>query len=286
MTQRRLVIAGGSGRLGRALEAALRDEFEVRVLTTSAPAPAWRCDLTSIAEAEIALAGAQVVVFLARVAARPARLLQGATVDLDLLMADSVSRAAARVGAEHLVFFACDENDPREKILRASGLKTSVLRGGGPDPVAALVELVRSPQDRVLPAWSSGVEQAQVAPTAPRVWSIQRFERPAEASAAALARAYFEWLPSAVPLVRVEHVEQTWVISSLGVDALILRHSPGRSEPDCCVLDMVGGALVSQPRGRFEFRLLRDGSFCIARRSGSTADIFLLSSQVANAFVA
>ena len=264
MTERRLVIAGGSGRLGSSLQAALKDQFEVRVLTTSAPPPAWQCDLTSIVEAEIALAGAHTVVFLARVAKPPARLTQGATVDLDLLMADSVSRAAARVGAEHLVFFACAQNDLREPILRASGVKTSVLRGGGPDPVAALIELINSPQDRVLAAWSSGDDAVLPAPRAPRVWSIQRFERPVEASAAALARAYFEWLPGAVPLVRVEHVEQTWVISCLGVDALILRHSPGRSEPDCFVLDVVGGALVSEPRGRFEFRVLGDGSFTVA----------------------
>lgn len=264
MTQRRLVIAGGSGRLGSLLQSALQNQFEVRVLTTSAAPPAWKCDLTSIAEAEIALAGAHTVVFLAKVATPPARLTQGATADLDLLMADSVSRAASRVGAEHLVFFACGENDPREPILRASEVKLSVLRGGGPDPVAALVELVNSPQDRVLAAWASPDEALPAGPRASRVWSIQRFERPVAASAAALARAYFEWLPSAVPLLRVERVEQTWLISSLGVEALILRHSPGRSEPDCFVLDMVGGALVSRPRGRFEFRVLRDGSFCVA----------------------
>ncbi len=264
MTQRRLVIAGGSGRLGTLLQTALGGDFDVRVLTTSAPPPAWRCDLTSIAEAEIALAGAHTVVFLAKVAKSPARLTQGATVDLDLLMADSISRAASRVGAAHLVFFACGENDPREAILRASGIKTSVLRGGGPDPVAALVELINEPQDRVLPAWSSSDDEVPLGPRPSRVWSIQRFERQAEASAAALARAYFEWLPSAVPLLGVERVEQTWLISCLGVDALILRHSPGRSEPECFVLDVVGGALVSEARGRFEFRVLRDGSFSVA----------------------
>ncbi len=264
MTQRRLVIAGGSGRLGTLLQAALQGDFEVRVLTTSAPPPAWRCDLTSIAEAEIALAGAHTVVFLAKVAKSPARLTQGATVDLDLLMADSISRAAARVGAAHLVFFACGESDPREAILRASGIKTSVLRGGGPDPVAALVELINEPQDRVLPPWSASEDVLASGPRASQVWSIQRFERPADASAAALARTYFEWLPGAVPLMRVERVEQTWLLSTLGVETLILRHSPGRSELDCFVLDLVGGALVAEPRGRFEFRVLRDGSFCVA----------------------
>lgn len=264
----RVVIAGGTGRHGRALALALKDQFEVRVLTTSAVTlpGAWQCDLTSIADAEVALAGAQTVVFLAWARGQPARLFQGVLSDVDALIADSVSRAAERVGAKHIVFYACGENDPREAILRASGIKVSVLRGSGPDVDAALEKLVSEPASQTrVGSELTGTEARNVPPpSAPRVWSVQRFERPANASAEALARAYFEWLPSATPLTRVEHIERTWRVMALGVPVLVLRHSPGRSEPDCYVLEVVGGALVSAPRGRFEFRVLRDGSVAVA----------------------
>jgi len=264
----RVVIAGGSGRLGRALAAALAERFEVRVLTTSAVSGGgqWQCDLTSIAEAEVALASAHTVVFLARASRSPARLMQGALSDLDLLMADSVARAAARVGAQRVVFFACGEHDPREAILRTGGVALSVLRGGGPDPVAALVELVSAPgtEDRVLPAWSAPEDPPSAPPVTPRVWSIQRYEKQGALSAEALARAYFEWLPTATPLTRVEQVERTWRIIGAGVPVLVFRHSPGRSEPDCYVMEVVGGALVGSSRGRFEFRVLGDGSVLVA----------------------
>lgn len=263
---RRVVIAGGSGQLGRPLAEALKDAFDVRVLTTSAGGPAWQCDLTSIAETEVALAGAHTVVFLARAAKASARLTQGSAADLELLMADSVARALPRVGAEHLVFFACGEDDSREAILRSSGVTLSVLRGGGTDPVAALVELINSPQDRVLPLWSSPAPSAIKAARSSRSWSVQRFNLSPGATAEALARAYFDWLPSSVPLVRVEHIERTWRIVALGIPWLVMQHSPGRSEPDCYVLDVVDGALVEKPssRARFEFRVLRDGSMMVA----------------------
>ncbi len=264
----RVVIAGGTGRRGRALALALKDEYEVRVLTTSAATSpgAWQCDLTSIAEAEVALAGAHTVVFLAWARGQPARLFQGELSDVDALMADSVSRAAQRVGAKHVIFYACGDNDPREAILRASGISVSVLRGNGPEVDAALVKLVSQPASQTrVGSDSVGTEARNVPPsTAPRVWSVQRFERPANASAEALARAYFEWLPSASPLTRVEHIERTWRVMALGVPVLMLQHSPGRSEPDCYVLEVVGGALASCARGRFEFRVLRDGSVAVA----------------------
>ncbi len=277
--KRRVVIAGGSGHLGRALALAVGadERFEVRALSSRAgpalEAGGWRCDLTSIADAEVALAGADTVVFLARTTTPRARLLQGALADLDALMADSVSRAATRVGARHLVFFACGPNDPREVMLRNSGVPMSVLHGGGDDPVKALLDLVASasgaPQEKKLSEWSSGEPALAVSPMGSCVISIQRFERPLTATAEALARAYFEWLPSAAPLVRVEHVELTWQIIVLGTPMLALRLNPGRSEPDCHVLEVVGGALVAAasaagPTPRFEFRVLRDSSMVVA----------------------
>ncbi len=268
---RRVVIAGGSGPLGTALAAALRSaNWQVRVVATpaslsnAADDDTWACDLTSIADAEVALAGAHTVVFLARTRERVARLVQGARSDLDALLADSVSRAAARVGAQHLVFFACAENDPNEALLRETGVPFSVLRGGGQQPVTALAELVQQgrAETRNLPEWKPTAPRPVRPPSAARAWSVQRFERPAGATALALAEAYFQWLPSVAPLTRVERFERTFTISAFGSAMLVLRHSPGRSERDCAVFDVVGGSLTANTprRGRVEFRLLRDGS--------------------------
>ena len=100
----------------------------------------------------------------------------------------------------------------------------------------------------------------------PRMWSVQRFERPADATAESLALAYFEWLPSSGPFIRVERIERVWRISMMGVPLLVMRHSPGKSEADCFVLDVVGGTLSAdvETPGRFEFRVLRDGSVAVA----------------------
>jgi hypothetical protein len=207
---------------------------------------------------------------LAQARRRPAQWTRAAFDDLDRLMADSVARAVRRCGVQRLVWFACGPDDARGLLLERSGVPVSVLRGGGPDPVAQLAELVDAPAGTVREAetWSGGAPAPL--PRRLRVCSVQRYGRPAGWSAEALARAYFEWLPSASPATRVTEREGVFSVTVFGTPALVLRHLPGRSEPDSYLLEVAAGALVRQAkvRGLLEFRVLLDGVTAMAALTG------------------
>lgn len=275
----RVVIAGGTGALGSALARRLSAAHPVLTLRPPAlgeapPATrgdgAWPTDLLSIPDAEVALAGAETVVMLAQARRPPAKLTRASLDDLDRLLADSVARAAQRCGVRRLVVFRCGADDARLPLLEKSGVPLSVLSGGGPDPVAALAELVDAPPgtSRELPAWQGG-EPGAGEPRL-RVCSVQRYARPPGWTAEALARAYFRWLPGAALATRVEEGAGVFAIHAFGTRGLVLRHLPGRSEPDSFVLQVADGALVHRAKGpgRLEFRVLLDGTTTMAVLTG------------------
>jgi uncharacterized protein YbjT (DUF2867 family) len=266
----RVVIAGGTGFLGQQLARILSATCEVRALTAEphvneGDEPGkpglrrWSCDLLSIPDTEVALAGADVVVFLARVSRPPARLVQAVPADLERLMADSVARAAPRTSVKKLVFFACEAADPREPVLRSSGLPVAVLRGGGPDPAQALAALTvaDAATEQLLPAWSPPARSKQPARPGVLVCSVQRFDLPRGWSAKDVADGYFEWLSSGLPLVRAEKLERNVIVRTAGIPVLMLRHAEGASESESCALDVHDGALVRRGvPATLEFRAL------------------------------
>lgn len=253
LARRRVVIAG-AGPVGRGV-AGLLSQWDVSVLDSA------QCDLSSVPDTEVALAGAEVAVFVAR-AARPwGRLVQAAPADLDLLLADTVAQAAPMTSVKRLVFYACGEGDPREPVLRASGLPLAVLRGAEAgaaarpaDELAALVE-------------AAGAEARTCGPPPPRdtplearpgpgsqVCSVQRLALPRGWTARDVASAHFEWLARS-RVVTVEERGGVFHLSLAGARLVSLRHAPGRSRPQSAVFELVGGALA-HPRGRLEFRAL------------------------------
>lgn len=275
----RVVIAGGTGAVGAALARRLSEHHEVLALRPpargeSAPETqgdgAWPADLSSIPDAEVALAGAETVVVLAQARRPPARLTRAALDDLDRLIADSLARAVRRVGARRVVVFRCGDDDVRLPLLAQAGVPLSVLSGGGEDPVAALAELVDAPPgtSRELPPWQG--EAPRVDEPRLQVCSIQRYARPAGWTAEQLARAYFDWLPSAAPLTRVRARPGVYSLHVLGVRGLALRHLPGRSSDDSYVLQVADGALVrrTHPLQHLEFRVLLDGVTAMAALCG------------------
>lgn len=260
--RRRVVIAGGTGAFGRALAQKLASSRDVTVVGTRASGDgAWQADLLSVAEAEVALAGAQVVVFLARTSGPRARLFQGSADDVDLLLADSVSRAVRLTKPQRVVFFSCGEQDEREACLRASGVPLSVLSGGGDDPVSQLEQLVHAPdvETRRLPAYKGAASETAEWSGPSTVLSVQRFSPKAGWSAKQTARGYFEWLPSDVPGLSTVLGAEAIEVKFGGVSVLRLRHVPGQSDDDVEVLEVRDGALVSEGvTAAFEFRLLRE----------------------------
>jgi uncharacterized protein YbjT (DUF2867 family) len=117
-----VAIAGANGYVGRALcEALLLEQGVSNVvgLGRSVLAPtffqtndlaatvqkAWRsCDLYSLKDAENALVGVDVAVYLVHSMAPKSRLVQGSFLDRDLLLADNFARAAHSQGVKKIVY--------------------------------------------------------------------------------------------------------------------------------------------------------------------------------------
>jgi hypothetical protein len=245
------VVIAGSGALGQSLAARLKDSHDVHFAAG---------DLTAPHVTEVAFAGAHTVVMLARANAPIAKLPKAEPADLDLLLADSVARAVKLAGVKRLVHFACGDDDVRVPLLERAGVPLAVLRGGGPDPVEHLATLVNGGTSLQTAAWTGPAREEK--PPRFGTCSIQRYPRPANWSALELARAYFEWLPSDTKLAKTSEREGAFTISMAGVRSLVLRHVPGRSSDDLAWLEVADGAMArrSLSPGRFEFRMLLDGS--------------------------
>lgn len=265
----RVTIAGASG-VAQGLSERLKDEFDVRrVSDTITPTEsAWPADLTSIAQTEIACANTQTLVVLARTT-RSRRRFRGLAEDVDRLLADSLARAAQRCGVQHLVLFACGAPgaDVRESIMRASGLPTTVLRGGGPDPVQHLENVIRRGPGGDVEGQPWAAKPAKVGGPPAGFSSVQRFPRPEGWSAAQLAQAYFRWLSTDVPAARVVSSADAETIHLLGTKVLVLRRLNGQAEPDAMAWEITGGALA-RPGGRLELRVLLDGVSVIMHLRG------------------
>ncbi len=268
------VVIAGAGTLGKALAAKLSATHDVRAVRLSGDLPAptarlswYQADLTTLHGAEVALTGAKTVVVLAQARRAPARLQRASLADLDRLIADSVARAAKLVGADHLVLFANGDDDVRVPLLEKSGVALTVLRGGSPEPVELLAAMVNSgpgASSSQTAAWTGASPEAR-APWLPTC-SLQRYLRPPHWSALDIARAYFKWLPTDVPLVKTVEHEGVFSISMLGIRGLVLRLVPGRSSADCAYLAIADGSLAGRAENdaRFEFRVLLDGITALA----------------------
>lgn len=272
------VVIAGAGAIGQALAAKLAVSHDVRAVCAHGDLPApterlswFQADLTTIHRAEIALTGAHTVVLLAQAKKPFARLLRASLDDVDCLMADAVGRAARLVDAKHVVLFSCGESDVRPALLERAGVPLSVLRGGAPDPIEALANLVEEgPGKEMLPSAAWAGAEVKEKPPQFSTCSVQRFIRPSGWSALDVARAYFQWLPSSVATVRTTHSAGVFTVYVAGMRALVLRLVPGRSSDECAYLEVADGSVVAHAAGeaRFEFRILLDRVTLIAALMG------------------
>lgn len=143
----RIAIAGASGFVGSALVRALAPAHEVIALArrvegqAAAPGVQWRaCDLFELQDAERALAGADVAVYLVHSMMPPARLTQARFDDLDLICADNFARAAAASGVRHIVYLGGLLPASRERLSRhlESRLEVERTLGSHGVPVTTL----------------------------------------------------------------------------------------------------------------------------------------------------
>lgn len=111
----KIVIAGASGFVGRALIEILRTQYDIIALSRS-PAriePAegskkqieWRqCDLFSLLETEAGVQGADMGFYLVHSMMPSARLSQGTFDDFDLIVADNFRRAAEKFNLQQIIY--------------------------------------------------------------------------------------------------------------------------------------------------------------------------------------
>ena len=173
-----VVVTGATGFIGAALLPELEHDFHTIGLTRrSREDPGggieWRrCDLFSLRDAERALEGADIGVYLVHSMLPTARLTQGSFADLDLLLADNFARAAARAGVKRIIYLGglippSDEELSAhlasrlevEAALASSGVPVTTLRaglivGGGGSSLRMLVRLVARLPMMIAPAWT------------------------------------------------------------------------------------------------------------------------------------
>jgi uncharacterized protein YbjT (DUF2867 family) len=181
MTRSTIVIAGATGFIGHAvaqrLAARVAEPLEIVGLTRGRhdATGAWdrlvTCDLFSLKDVEKALAGARYVAYLVHSMLPSARLVQGRFQDLDLICADNVGRAAAKLGIAQIVYLGgliphdallsrhLASRQEVQQALGAYGVPVTALRAAmvvGPHGSSfdILERLVRRLPVMVLPSWT------------------------------------------------------------------------------------------------------------------------------------
>jgi len=173
-----IVIAGATGFVGHAVAERLAQRLEVTGLTRGRREArgAWTklvtCDLFSLKDVETAFAGARYVAYLVHSMLPSARLVQGSFADLDLICADNVGRAAAKLGVEQIVYLGglipdddaalSDHLRSRREVelaLGAHGVNVTTLRAGiviGPhgSSFEMMTRLVKRLPAMILPSWT------------------------------------------------------------------------------------------------------------------------------------
>jgi uncharacterized protein YbjT (DUF2867 family) len=185
-----VAVAGATGFVGRSLTRHLSPDHHLIGLGRAASAAetpetqrqgvTWRrCDLFSLLDAERALAGAEVGVYLVHSMLPTSRLTQGRFQDLDLICADNFARAAARQGVRRIVYLGGlvpavhDESrlSPHlrsrlevERALAAHGvplvaLRASMVIGAGGSSFEMMARLVERLPAMICPAWTETATQ-------------------------------------------------------------------------------------------------------------------------------
>ena len=177
---RKVLIAGASGFIGRALieELLLEEDLELVALSRKEqnshhPRLTWKaCDLFSLKDIDLAMVGCDEAYYLVHSMLPSAALSQGKFYDFDLIMADNFVRAAQKHKLQHLIYLGgmiplfselswhLRSRLEVEETLRNSGIKTTVLRSGliiGPQgsSFTILQRLVERLPIMIAPAWTS-----------------------------------------------------------------------------------------------------------------------------------
>jgi uncharacterized protein YbjT (DUF2867 family) len=179
-----IVVAGATGFVGAALGEAMGAEQHLIGLSRGAKkspegtgyAELRACDLYSLLDAEKALVGARVAVYLVHSMMPAARLTQGSFRDMDLICADNFARAAKKAGVEQIVYLGglipqgvklsthLESRLEVERTLGAHGVPLTTLRAGlvlgrGGSSFLMMARLVKRLPLMVSPSWAESATQ-------------------------------------------------------------------------------------------------------------------------------
>ncbi len=179
-----IVVAGSTGFVGAALGEAMGAEAHLVGLSRDAKkspegtgyAELRACDLYSLLDAEKALVGARVAVYLVHSMMPTARLTQGSFRDMDLICADNFGRAAKKAGVEQIVYLGglipqgvklsthLASRLEVERTLGAHGVPLTTLRAGlvlgrGGSSFLMMARLVKRLPLMVSPSWAESATQ-------------------------------------------------------------------------------------------------------------------------------
>ncbi len=177
---RKILIAGASGFIGRALIDRLLNDPELQIVALSRgareshhPRLAWKkCDLFSLKDISEAMEGCVEGFYLVHSMLPSASLSQGTFYDFDLIMADNFIRAGHANGLEHIIYLGgmippnvelswhLRSRLEVEETFRQSPIRTTVLRAGliiGPNgsSFTILQRLIERLPIMICPAWTS-----------------------------------------------------------------------------------------------------------------------------------
>jgi hypothetical protein len=245
----RIAILGASA-LGQQLAVALSVSHHVRLIDSVLPKELMGvelllADLTSIPEVEVALAGTETVIFLARASETTAEFLRGSTASLDLLLATTAARAAQLIAPAQR--FAVPADPTSAEIFEAS------LWNHWPQDESEIRDAALS-QFGV----SVQVKKEAIRPLFKRfqTLSVQSFSVAGPLEAYPLALRYFEWISKTQPGVSVVQCDDVFRIRLAKIEMLQLRFIPGRSDTRSAYFNVIGGLLAARKaNGRFEFRI-------------------------------
>ena len=140
-----ITIAGASGFIGTALCRELAHDYNVVAITRSPTRSkiadpeipvAWRhCDPFSMREVELALSGAEYLIYLVHNRGPSARLDQAGCQDMDVLIADNFARAADKNGIKQILYFGFlipQGNVPQTIIMNRKEVPQTLARLGTP----------------------------------------------------------------------------------------------------------------------------------------------------------
>jgi uncharacterized protein YbjT (DUF2867 family) len=181
---RKILIAGASGFIGRALIDYLLQDEDIEIValsrsqkTSKHPRVKWaKCDLFSLRDIDEAMLGCDSAYYLVHSMLPSASLSQGTFYDFDLIMADNFVRAAQQHKLKHIIYLGgmipytedlswhLRSRLEVEETFRKSIIKTSVLRAGliiGPhgSSFTILERLIRRLPVMICPAWTKTLSQ-------------------------------------------------------------------------------------------------------------------------------